>query len=75
MNDEDNIPNYKIVLMGESGVGKTSIINRYIKDTFDENVNATSGVGFFTKMFNIPEKNETIKLDVIITFLINNIIK
>lgn len=75
MNDEDNIPNYKIVFMGESGVGKTSIINKYIKDKFDENVNATAGVGFFTHKFNIPEKNETFKLDVIITFLINNKIK
>ena len=33
-NDEDIIPNLKITLIGDSGSGKTSIINRYINDEF-----------------------------------------
>ena len=51
--------------MGESGVGKTSIINRYIKDTFDEKLMSTVGVCFNSKIILIPELNESCKLDVI----------
>ena len=33
---EDDLPteNYKVVMLGESGVGKTCIVNRYIQGTF-----------------------------------------
>ena len=55
---------FKVVLMGESGVGKTSIINRYINDKFENNMLATAGVGFFTKILEFPEMQKTCKLDV-----------
>ena len=32
-----NIPEIKMILLGESGVGKTSIIKRYLNDEFDNN--------------------------------------
>ena len=31
------IPEIKMILLGESGVGKTSIIKRYLQDKFDLN--------------------------------------
>ncbi len=34
---------YKIVLLGDSGVGKTSLIRRYVHDAFDEGYLATIG--------------------------------
>lgn len=37
----------KIVMVGEMGVGKTSIINRYIRNIFDPNVENTICVDFF----------------------------
>ena len=33
----------KVVLLGEAGVGKTSIISRFINDKFEENLETTTG--------------------------------
>ena len=64
--EEDNIPSFKIVLMGTSGVGKTSIINRYIRQSFDNDVLSTTGICFNSKILNFPETKDSCKLDVII---------
>ena len=37
---------YKIVLVGDSGVGKTNIMLRYINKEFNINTKATVGVEF-----------------------------
>ena len=39
----------KIVLVGNSGVGKTSMINQYIKNIFDEDSPTTVGAMFLAK--------------------------
>ena len=56
--------NYKIklIVLGDSGVGKTNIINRYVKDTFIANTRATVGVEFFIKTFRV--NNDVIKLEI-----------
>ena len=52
----------KIILLGESGVGKTSIIIRYYKNTFNLNLPSTFGSTFITKYL---EKNDiTYKLNI-----------
>ena len=33
----------KIVLLGDSGVGKSSVAQRYVKDTFSDNYDVTIG--------------------------------
>ena len=63
---EDNMPSFKIVLMGTSGVGKTSIINRYIKQSFDNDVLSTTGICFNSKILNFSETKDSCKIDVII---------
>ena len=63
-----NLESIKVVLMGDSGVGKTSIVNRYIKDTFANNLLSTAGVCFFSKLLKFEDINETCKLDIIINF-------
>lgn len=39
----------KIIIVGEGGVGKSSLLDRYIHDTFDIYSSLTKGVGFFSK--------------------------
>ena len=38
---------YKLVFLGDQGVGKTSIITRFMYDSFDRNYQATIGIGKF----------------------------
>ena len=40
---------FKVVLVGESGVGKTSIITQFIDQTFQEDIQSTTGGTFSTK--------------------------
>ena len=46
----------KIVLIGESGVGKTNIVSRFTTDTFCENSKSTIGVEFATQTMVIDGK-------------------
>ncbi len=71
MSESKNLQNFKVVLMGESGVGKTSIVNRYTKGTFEDNLLSTAGVCFFSKILEFPDTKETCKLDVITIILYN----
>jgi small GTP-binding protein len=54
----------KVVLLGESGVGKTSIINRFINDTFDPNSLTSLGASFISKPLYIIDKKKSLKLDI-----------
>ena len=52
----------KVVLVGESGVGKTSIISRFITDSFDSEVLSSSSAQFISKTIKLSEpENTTIK--------------
>ena len=44
-----SIESFKMVLVGESGVGKTSIITQFIDQTFQEDIQSTTGGTFSTK--------------------------
>ena len=44
---------YKMVILGDAGVGKSSIAQRFINDRFDEHQSSTLGGSFFEKEFNI----------------------
>ena len=53
---------FKVVILGDTGVGKTSIIFRYL-DKLCVNTNPTIGAGFFTKIENADNKYN-IKLEI-----------
>ncbi|MEE9376456.1 MAG: Rab family GTPase [Candidatus Lokiarchaeia archaeon] len=40
---------YKICIFGDGGVGKTTLVNRYISGKFSEDFKMTIGVDFYTK--------------------------
>ena len=57
-------PGCKVVLLGDSGVGKTCIISRYISGTFDTNSATTNGASYASKKVTYDKLNKTIMLDI-----------
>ena len=53
---------FKIIVIGDSGVGKTRLSNKATKNTFDDSYNTTIGFEFFS--FNIKMFEKVIKLQV-----------
>lgn len=56
------LPIYKTVLVGEGGVGKTSITVRYTENRFDDEMKMTIGVNFASKKMTIGDDNVTLML-------------
>ena len=48
-----NIKDVKTVILGNSGVGKSSFLHRFIKNEFKYSLEMTSGVGFSNKIVEI----------------------
>ena len=44
---------FKVIVIGNSSVGKTSIVNRFVGDRFDPNYKATISADFQTKILEI----------------------
>ena len=57
-----NLIEYKLLLIGESNVGKTTIFNKYIYNKIDKNATSTIGVDFEAKNFTYKNKKYSIKL-------------
>lgn len=53
---------FKLVMLGESAVGKTNIIRRYVHNEFDTNISPTVGVDSALKTLHIDKK--TVKLQI-----------
>jgi len=54
---------YKVCVVGDGGVGKTSMVLRYCEDTFKENYIMTIGSNFSTKQVKLEDyPNFTVKL-------------
>ena len=51
--DENYEMMFKVVLVGDSFVGKTNIMSKYIKNEFHEDSKATVGVEFGSKQFTV----------------------
>ena len=58
------VPGCKVVLVGESGVGKTCIISRFISGAFDSNVSSTNGASYASKNVQYDKLGKSLLLDV-----------
>ena len=64
MADKNNSGGIKIVLLGDSGVGKTCIISRYISGSFEANEKSTNGASYASKRVDYPDIKKSLILDI-----------
>ena len=63
--EDDNAKSVKAVLLGESGVGKTCIIARFINNTFENNIMSTTGASYAGKTMTFDEyQGKCIKFEI-----------
>ena len=60
-NEEDSVPYLKVTLIGDSGVGKSCIIKRYINDEFVSGLVSTRGANYSTKV--VHRNGKALRLD------------
>ncbi|KAG2224013.1 hypothetical protein INT45_009599 [Circinella minor] len=53
---------YKLVFLGEQSVGKTSLITRFMYDSFDNTYQATIGIDFLSKTMYLEDKTVRLQL-------------
>jgi Ras-related protein Rab-6A len=53
---------YKLVFLGDQNVGKTSIITRFMYDSFDTSYQATIGIDFLSKTMYLEDRTVRLQL-------------
>ena len=54
--------NFKLIVLGDSGVGKSSIVERLVNDNFKESNNSTIGISYFRK--SIKHNGKYVNFDI-----------
>jgi Ras-related protein Rab-7A len=52
----------KVIILGDSGVGKTSLMNQYVQKKFDNRYKATIGAEFLSKEINIDGQDVKVQI-------------
>ncbi|KAA8522566.1 hypothetical protein F0562_013073 [Nyssa sinensis] len=52
----------KVIVLGDSGVGKTSLMNQYVHKKFSQQYKATIGADFVTKELQIDDRLVTLQI-------------
>jgi len=52
----------KVIILGDSGVGKTSLMNQYVQKKFSKEYKATIGADFLTKEIEVDNKTVTMQI-------------
>ena len=55
ISQSENFINFKIIIIGEPGVGKSSVLKRAAKNIFDENYHATIGFEFLLMHYRVND--------------------
>lgn len=64
-------PLLKVVILGDGGVGKSCLMNRFVSNQFDENSFHTIGVEFLNKDIEINNNIYTLQVRICLNFSIN----
>lgn len=56
INEDNNIPDCKVTLIGDSGVGKSSLISRYISGIFVDQMESSSSASYSQKEYEVNGK-------------------
>ena len=63
-NEGEDAKTCKVVILGESGVGKTCIISRFINDTFDDGSVTTTGASYVGKNMIFNDYNQVLNFEI-----------
>ena len=55
ISQSDNFINFKLIIIGDAGVGKSSILKRAVKNIFEDNYQATIGFEFLLMHFQVND--------------------
>ena len=58
------VENCKVILIGESGVGKTCIIVRFIHGYFTENTTSTTGANYASKILEFKDYKKKLQYNI-----------
>ena len=61
MEERTILTNLKILIIGESGVGKSSLLLRFTDDAFDPEMTANTGVDFKVRLGQGPDNDKPMK--------------
>lgn len=59
----------KVIILGDSGVGKTSLMNQYVNKKFSNQYKATIGADFLTKEVMVEDRIVTMQVILVSNYL------
>ena len=54
----------KVILVGETGVGKTCVIVRFLSNVFNDNPRSTTGANYASKTLEFKDYNQSLQYDI-----------
>ena len=61
---DSKVPGCKVVLLGDSGVGKTCIIKRFVSNSFESNMITTNAANYCSKMVKFENLGKSLLFDI-----------